>query len=153
MSSLFDTVGGLPVHALVVHAVVVLVPIGALGAILIVLRRSLSRRYASLVVIALAIGAGGAVVAKQSGEQLAKLVAPPPTHVDLGSVMPLIAIGLFLIVMVFWLFDRGIPMNRPRPTWLKVFGVVVILAALFATFWVVQVGHTGSEGVWTTILR
>jgi hypothetical protein len=80
-------------------------------------------------------------------------VAPPPTHVDLGSVMPLIAIGLFLIVMVFWLFDRGIPMNRPRPTWLKVFGVVVILAALFATFWVVQVGHTGSEGVWTTILR
>ena len=153
MSSLFDTFTGLPVHALVVHAVVVLVPLTALGAILMVLWRSFSRRFAPLVVVVAAIAAGGALVAKESGEQLALRVGGgPPNHIALGRWMPLFAGALFVLVLAFWLVDRGIPMNRPRPLWVKLLGAALIVGALMATFWVVRVGDTGSRAVWTQIV-
>jgi hypothetical protein len=153
MGSLLDTFSGLPVHALVVHAVVVLVPLAAAGAILMAVWRSFSRRFAPLVVIVAAMGAGGALVSKESGEKLAvRIGGGPPTHMDLGKWMPLIAGVLFLVILVFWLVDRGIPMNRRRPLWLTLLGVVMILVALFATFWTVRVGHTGSEAVWSQLL-
>jgi hypothetical protein len=152
MGSLLDLVGGIPVHPLVVHVVVVLVPLSSLGAVLMVLRRSFSRRYASLVVVFAGFSAGAAVVAKESGEQLTKHVGTPATHVEFGSLMPPIAIGLFVLIAIFWLFDRGIPMNRSRPIWLSILGGVLILAAIFAVVWTLLVGHSGAEAVWTSLL-
>lgn len=153
VDSLFDTVFGLPVHAIVVHAVVVLVPLAALGAILIAVRPSWSRRFGILVVVAAGIGAASSVVAKESGEQLAARVGVPAAHVELGDVMPLIAGVLFVAVTVFWLFDRGIPANRPRPAWLIALAVVVVIAALVAIVWTVRVGHSGAEAVWGPIVQ
>jgi uncharacterized membrane protein len=153
MDSVLDTVGGLPVHPLVVHAVVVLVPLSALGAVLMVVWRSFSRRYAPLVTIIAAIAAGSAVVAKEAGERLATRVSAPPAHVDQGSVLPAIAIGLFLLIGIFWLVDRGIPMNRPRPLWLTLIGVLLVIVSVFAVYWTFLVGHSGAEGAWTTLLR
>ena len=153
MGSLLDTVSGLPVHSLVVHAVVVLVPLAAVGAVLMAVWRSFSRRFAPLIVIVAAIAAGSALVAKESGEKLAVRVGGgPPAHMSLGRWMPVIAGALFVLVLVFWLVDRGIPLNRPRPLWLKLLGVALIVVALFATFWTVRVGHTGSEAVWNQLL-
>jgi len=153
MGSLLDTFSGLPVHSLVVHAVVVLVPLAAAGGVLMALWRSFSRRYAPLVVIVAAMGAVSALVAKESGEKLAvRIGGGPPTHMSLGKWMPLIAGVLFLLILAFWLVDRGIPLNRPRPFWLTLLGIAVIVAALFATFWTVRVGHTGSEAVWNQLL-
>ncbi len=153
MGSLFDTFSGLPVHSLVVHAVVVLVPLAALGGVLMALWRSFSRRFAPLVVIIAAIAAGSAFVAKEPGEKLAARVGGgPPPHMSLGRWMPLIAGALFLLILIYWLVDRGIPLNRPRPLWLKLLGVALIIVALFAIFWTVRVGHTGSEAVWNQLL-
>jgi hypothetical protein len=87
MGSLFDTIGGLPVHSLVVHAVVVLVPLVALGAILMAFWPSFSRRFGTLIVVVAAGAAAATVVAKESGEQLAGRVGSPEPHVDLGSRM------------------------------------------------------------------
>jgi uncharacterized membrane protein len=151
MGSLLDTVGGIPVHPLVVHVVVVLVPLSALGAALMVVNRSFSRRYASLVTVFSAGAAGAAIVAKESGEKLALRVGSPTTHVEFGSLMPFVAAGLFLLITVFWLFDRGIPTNRNRPIWLSALGVVLVLAAAFA-MWTFLVGHSGAEAVWTSLL-
>jgi hypothetical protein len=153
MGSLFDTVGGLPVHSLVVHAVVVLVPLVAVGAILMAVWPSFSRRFGTLIVVVAAGAAGASLVAKESGEQLAARVGSPVPHVDLGKVMPLFAIALFVVLLAFWLFDRGIPANQPRPTWLKVLAAVLIVVALVSTGWVIRVGHTGSQAVWTGILQ
>ncbi|MBK9738539.1 MAG: hypothetical protein IPO93_03275 [Actinobacteria bacterium] len=153
MGSLFDTIGGLPVHSLVVHAVVVLVPLVALGAILMAFWPSFSRRFGTLIVVVAAGAAAASVVAKESGEQLAGRVGSPEPHVDLGSRMPLFAIGLFLVLLVFWLFDRGIPMNRPRPTWLKLLAALLVVVSLAATGWVIRVGHTGSQAVWTGVIE
>jgi len=153
VGSLFDTFAGLPVHALVVHAAVVLVPLGAIGAILMAVRSSFSRRFGTLVVIVAGVAAASTVVAKESGEQFALRVGTPEPHAELGNLMPLIAGALFLIVLAFWLFDRGIPANKSRPTWLTVLGVVMILVSLLALFWTVRVGHTGAQSAWTAIIE
>jgi hypothetical protein len=42
----FDTITGLPVHALVVHATVVLVPLLAIVTVVVALRDRLRERYA-----------------------------------------------------------------------------------------------------------
>ena len=153
MDSLFDTISGLPVHALVVHAVVVFVPLTAIGAVLIAVRPSFSRRFGIIVVIFGAIGAVASLVAKQSGYELAKRVGTPEAHESLGTWMPLFAIGLFILVLVFWMFDRGIPSNVPRPTWMKVFAVVVIGGAILALWWTFRVGDSGARAVWEPIVQ
>src|SRR3954451_25365761 len=66
---MFDTISGLPLHALVVHAVVVLLPLMSLVTLAVAVRPRW-RHYAPLV----AVGAGAvvvvALVAKESGERL-----------------------------------------------------------------------------------
>lgn len=152
MGSLLDTVAGLPVHSLVVHAVVVLVPLVALGAILMAVWPSFSRRFGTLIVIVGGGAAAASLVAKESGEQLALRVGTPLPHADLGKLMPLFAGALFVVLLVFWLFDRGIPMNRPRPGWLVALAVVLVIVALAAMAWTFRVGHSGSEAVWKPII-
>lgn len=153
MESLFDTINGLPVHVLVVHAVVVLVPLSAIGAVLMAAWPAFSRRFGILVVILSGIAAAASVVARLSGEQLAERVGSPEPHVDLGNVMPLFAGGLFVLILVFWLVDRGIPANRSRPGWLIALAVVLVIAAVVATWWTFRVGDSGAEAVWGPIVE
>ena len=63
--------------------------------------------------------------------------------------MPLIAIAFFVVLLVFWLFDRGIPRNRHRPVWVRLLAVVLIALAVLATIWVIRVGHSGAEATWS----
>lgn len=153
MDSLLDTVGGLPVHSLVVHAAVVLVPLSALGAIVMAFFRSFSRRFGVLVVVGAAAGAAACVIAKESGEQLAARVGEPERHAELGDVMPLIAGALFVLVLVFWLIDRGVPLNRSRPIWLILLAILLVAVSLVALYWVVVTGHSGSEAVWSAVIE
>lgn len=153
MESLLDTVFGLPVHPLVVHAAVVLIPLAAVGAILMAVWSSFSRRFGVIVVILAGLGAGAAFVAKASGEQLATRVGEPEAHAELGEVMPLIAAVFFVLVLAFWLFDRGIPGNRTRPAWLIVLAVVLVVASLVAIGWTIRVGHSGAEATWSAVIE
>jgi hypothetical protein len=152
VDSFFDTVAGLPMHPLVVHAVVILVPLAAIGAMVMAFSPSFSRRFGVLVVIGAGSGAGAAVVAKESGERLAARVGVPELHQELGSLLPYVAAALFVLVLVFWLFDRGIPANRPRPLWLRLLAALLVVAAIGATAWTVRVGHSGAVAVWTSIV-
>lgn len=153
VDSLLDTVNGLPVHALIVHAVVVLLPLATVGAMLMIAWPSFGRRFGVLVVIVAGIGAGSAVIARLSGEQLAERVGTPVPHADLGAWLPAIAIGFFVVVAAYWLFARGIPQNRPRPGWLVGLGVVVVLASLFTLWWTIRVGDSGANAVWSGIIE
>ncbi len=150
---MFDTVGGLPVHALVIHAVVVLLPLSALGAILITVRPRLMRLFGVASIIGAGVGTAAAFIAKFSGEALASRVGVPEPHADYGDKFPLIALLYFILLVVFWLFARGVPLNRNRPLWLKGFGVVVILAALGMTYFTFITGHSGAEASWAAIIE
>lgn len=77
MEDLFDTIAGLPIHPLVVHAAVVLLPLGALGLVAMVVKPALQERYGSLIMAVIVMGAGSAFVADQSGEALAARVGSP----------------------------------------------------------------------------
>lgn len=153
VDTVFDTFMGLPVHVLIVHAVVVLVPLAAIGAVIMALRPHFSRRFGVLVIAVGLAGLIAAFIARQSGEQLASRIGYPDPHTELGSVLPAI-VGVFVaILVVFWLFDRGVPGNRARPTWLKVMAALVAMAAIAALWWTVRVGHSGSEATWGAVIE
>ncbi len=152
MDGILDSVAGLPMHPLIVHGAVVLVPLAALGLMLMAVRSAFSRRFGVLVVIVAGAAALASVAAKLSGEEFAERVGTPEVHAELGDVMPLVAIGLFVLGLVFWLVDRGIPGNKPRPGWLIVYAIVLFAASVFAIYWTIRVGHSGAEAVWSDVV-
>ncbi len=153
MDGILDSVAGLPMHPLIVHGAVVLVPLAALGLMLMAVRPAFSRRFGVLVVIVAGVAAIASVAAKLSGEELAERIGTPEVHAELGDVLPLVALGLFVLGLVFWLVDRGIPSNKPRPGWLVVFAIVLLAASAFAIFWTIRVGHSGAEAVWSDVIE
>lgn len=153
MASPLDTIGGLPTHVLVVHGTVVLLPLAALGAVVMVLRRSLIHRLGPAVVIVSALGMLAAWISRFSGAELASRVGNPQPHVELGHDLPIHATLFFVLVLVYWLFARGVPGNRSRPWWLIALGVVVVLASVGVAWSTVITGHSGSEAVWGAVIE
>jgi len=60
---MFDIIGGLPVHPLVVHVVVVLIPLSAVGAILIAARPKSLRLFGAATIVGAGLGTAAAFVA------------------------------------------------------------------------------------------
>ena len=153
MSSPLDTIFGLPTHVLIVHATVVLLPVAAIGAIVIVLRRSLIHRLGWVTVVAAGLGAAAAWVSRFSGAELASRVGNPQPHVDYGHALPQHATVFFVLVLAYWLIARGVPGNRSRPWWLVALGVLVILGAIGVVWSTVITGHSGAEATWGAIIE
>jgi len=148
-----DTVFGLPIHTLVVHAAVVLLPLAALGAFIMGFSARFSRRFGPLVVAVAAAGVVAAFISRGSGEELAARVGNPEVHAQVGNLLPFIALGMFVVVLALWLLDRSLPGTRPqRGLGVQILGVVVIAAALITTGWTIRTGHTGAESVWKAII-
>ena len=149
----FDTIGGLPVHALVVHASVVLLPLTGLGAVLISLKPAWARRFGIIVVLVGLVALVSTVVAKESGETLAARVGLPEPHAELGDRLPLFAAVLFVLVTILWLIDRGIPGNRRRPVWVMGLAALVVVVSIITIWWTFRVGDSGARAVWEPILQ
>jgi Predicted membrane protein (DUF2231) len=162
---MLDTVFDLPAHALVVHAVVVLLPLAALGAVAIAVVPSLRRRF-GLLVAALTVAAVAAVpVATHSGQRMfdrrlqvlgpndATEVGLIEEHRTLGHELwpwaVLLLAGVLIVVVVpsFAGHRDGRPAGWAR--WTGLFGIAVVLVgAVVSTVLVVQSGHAGSRAVW-----
>jgi hypothetical protein len=148
---MFDTIANLPVHALVVHAVIVLVPLAAFGAVLVALKASWDRLHGLIVVVLAFIGAGAAYVAKESGESLGSRVGFPSDHTRWGTYVVVSAGLLFLSTAALWWLDRRNP--DARPLLAKVLAVVQIVVAAVAFTFVVLAGHSGAQAVWGPIVE
>jgi Predicted membrane protein (DUF2231) len=148
----FDTIFGLPVHALVVHAVVVLVPLCALGAVVAAVSRRWCERLATPLLVLLTVAVASAFVAKQSGEALRARLPDNPDitrHANFGSVTPWVVLA-FWIVVVAWL---AVERSRGRDEGItRVLLVLAVLAAVGATLQVVVTGHLGTTAVWSSII-
>lgn len=161
---MFDTIFGLPVHPLVVHAVVVLVPMAAAGAVVIALVPRWRATFAWIVVALTAAGTVSAFVAKQAGEALEDRVEDTlidttllDTHTDAGETVPLFVLGMLVVLVAFVLYSRARDRAAQRdgasgPASRDLIGTVLagvlVLASILATFGVIRAGHTGSESVW-----
>lgn len=147
-----ETLGGIPVHPLIVHAVVVLIPLAALGVIAVSLVPRWRGRFGVLVVAAAAVSTALVPVATESGENLEEVVgesARLERHAELGEGMIWGAIPLLVVAAVLWWMGWRADRDRPVPRWLAlvvpVLGVVIAVVALVQ---VVLVGHSGAESVW-----
>ena len=81
---MFDLINGLPLHPLVVHAVVVLLPLAVLGTIAIAVRPAWRLSYGPLVVAIAAVATVLIPVSTSSGEALEKRVGDPGNHAAAG---------------------------------------------------------------------
>jgi hypothetical protein len=141
---LYDTFTGLPVHALVVHATVVLVPLMALVTVVVALRDRLRQKYAVVVAAVDAVLIGLVFVTKQSGQDLQRRLGGNVAveHGRLGSDLIWFAVGLFVAsLLVVLTRDRQ---GAPK----LVANLVTVVAAVALVVWTVRVGDSGARDVW-----
>lgn len=140
---------GLPLHPLVVHAAVVLVPLGALGAIAILLSERLRDRYGWLVVAAVVAAAAAALTSRLSGElflQTSGAGGPAvDTHRMWGLIAPFPAIALAVTLPLALLVRE----RSPAGWWVA--AVLSMLAAVVSLVLIVLTGHSGATAVWGSL--
>ena len=154
---MFDLVNGLPVHPLVVHAVVVLLPLGILGTVAIAVRAPWRARYGVLVTACTAAATVLMPVATSSGEELEKHVGDPGNHAELGDqliwfALPLLALNLALV----WMDRRAAALDStatsavraPGGRALTVVAALSVLVAIAAGVQVYRVGDSGARAAW-----
>jgi len=155
---------GVPAHPLLVHLPVVLLPIAALGVVVMVLKPAWHQRYRWAVLATGVVATVGAVLAASAGRDLERLIearegeaaeARWEHHAELGENARLYAV-IFLVVLAAFVLvpwylerreDRGKPLSVPN--WLTgVLAGLALLAGAASVFTVSQAGHTGGKAAW-----
>ena len=167
-ASIFDTVTGLPVHILVVHAVVVLVPLAFLGVLVAAVSRTWRERLAVPILVLLVIALLASLVAVQSGRALRARIGASPAiqhHAHLGVwvvwfvLLAAAAAGVWFVVeeRMGNLSLRSSPpepvASPPSPGARLVACAVAVACCALATGWVAYTGDAGSRAVWRPIVQ
>ncbi len=139
-----DSIGGLPLHPLIVHGAVVLLPLCAIGLIILVLVPKWRRTFGWLVIGGLAVSVVLAWVAKETGENLANVVGLPAEHAEWGDRLVPISALLFVVAAIwFWFLRKG--SGGIAGTLLNIAGIALAVLTIGVT---VLVGHTGAQAAW-----
>jgi glucan phosphoethanolaminetransferase (alkaline phosphatase superfamily) len=154
----FDSFSGLPLHALVLHTVVIAVPLATLLAILFGIPRT--RSWARWPLAVVAVGTVAVTyVTRQSGLALEKALGIRPGN-PVGNLITKhsqLATQLLIIVIVFavlalasvFLVSRGPARGGAGRRVLDiVLPLLLIAAGLVMSIWVVRVGDLGARAVW-----
>jgi len=141
---------GLPLHPLVVHAAVVLVPLAALAALLVLFSGSLRERYGWLTGALAILAAASAIGARLSGElfltQLGVGGAAVTTHRMWGQLAPIPAVAMAVLLIGALLLR-----NRTGALWWIVAGLAAA-AAVVSLGLILITGHSGATAVWGGVL-
>ena len=159
---MFDYIFGLPMHALVIHAVVVLVPLSALSAIAYVVRPGWRRVLRWPTAAGAVVSGVSAFVAAESGEALQRRVTRVRAgsfdaqllndHVEWGDRAKLLCLLFMALTLVALWFARPPDEESPRGHAFDVLvGTLVVLSAVAAVVTVVLAGHAGSAVVWNDL--
>lgn len=143
-----DLISGLPVHPLIVHAAVILVPLVAISGLIMSYLPSFSRRYGKPVIVLAIIAQLSLFLAKSSGEAFEdRLGKEVERHADLGSVAPWTTIPLLILLYVRWRLDRE-GANVGSANLRRLVSALLVLAAILALVYIYLTGHSGAESVW-----
>jgi hypothetical protein len=160
----WPTVMGLPLHPLVVHATVVLVPLAAVAVLLHTFWPAARARLGLVTLLATACAVVLVPITTSTGEQLESMVgrsALVEQHAHLADGLLPWVIGLLVVAVLLWLRDRrdagrttpvassaaGRRLTDPllKPV---VIGVLAVVAVVGTTQQVVRIGHSGAKAAW-----
>lgn len=149
--AVFDTVAGLPVHALVVHAVVVLLPLAAAGAIAVAVVPRWRQRFGTLLVLLTTVAVALVPVATRSGLELKERInAGGPVarqirdHQAVGELVIWPSLALWVLTLALVVLSR----RQDRRRIVTAVAVLTVAAGLASGAVVVRAGHLGSTAVW-----
>lgn len=160
---MFREIMGLPGHALLVHAAVVLVPMLVLAAVAYALVPRFRAKVGWLAGLLAAAAVVAVYVAKESGEQLeealvAKHYSPEilsqvEGHAEYADSLFWWTLGLAAATILLLVVTSGHPRVRtlPPPLGWALAGIVVVFA-VFAAAYVYLTGDSGATAVWQGVL-
>ncbi|MDT3444795.1 MULTISPECIES: DUF2231 domain-containing protein [unclassified Pseudofrankia] len=164
-----DTVSGLPTHALIVHATVVLIPLAAALLALSALWPRLRRTLGPLPTLGAAVALILVPITTATGDKLRdRLGVDNPLinrHADLGEqLLPWVAALFVAAVLLLWADGwRPTAWSTPAPgtgaraatatgsrmrVVALVVSVIVLALAVVTVVEVIRIGHAGAEAVW-----
>ena len=160
-----EKIFGLPAHPLLVHIPVALIPLCAVGAIVMVVSASWRQRIGWVVVVLAGVTAVASQLAAGSGEALEEALDDRSQlvrrHAELGETFVWFAIAFFVALLALMIWDT---VRRRREaadageagskqpsgrTVALLLSLVVVITAAGATYRVYQVGHSGAKAVWS----
>lgn len=146
---MFDVINGLPVHALVVHGVVVLLPLMAIVTAVVAFRPAWREKLAWWVAAADAAVVVLTFVAIQSGKTFQKRLGGEVavSHGNTGKLMIWFALALLIAAVLVAVLSRT---GGTTATGVAVLTAVVGLAAIA---WTVKTGDSGAKAVWETVIK
>jgi hypothetical protein len=147
------TIAGLPAHALLVHAIVVLAPLTALLEILCGFWPAARRRFVWLVLALAAVNLVLTPLTTEAGEWLYNQlgVSNPilETHRERGAWMIYFSVGVLVVAIALavlhWLEGRS---DKRRTIATVVVAIVALLVGVSSIVGVVWIGDAGAEAVW-----
>lgn len=161
-----DSFNGLPLHPLVVHFVVVLIPLAALFAVLGVVWSAARRKLGIITPIVAAVALAFTPIATSAGESLEKKTPPSAVldrHTELGDQMIYWAASLFVFAVLWWAFNSpwfresvwfnervpALTHGRAQVAIASIVGAVLVIVAVGAVIWVYRIGDAGAQSVWS----
>ena len=138
-----ELLSGVPMQDLLTHFAVVLTLLSAIGAALIAARPKALHLFGGKTVIAAAAGVVAGVISGMLRKGLGQDATWSGNYVEYRNTSPIPALGFLFLLTIFWLIARGVPLNRNRPLWLKVYGAVLIVAAIAISYLIVSTTYLG----------
>lgn len=146
---MFDVINGLPMHALVVHGVVVLLPLMAVVTIVVAFRPGWREKAAWPVVVADAVVVLMTFVAMQSGKTFQKRLGGEVAvdHGNTGRLLIWFALGVLVVAVLVALTAKA---GGSTSTGVAVLATVAGLAAIA---WTAKTGDSGAKAVWESVIQ
>jgi len=154
-------VGGLPLHPLLVHALLVLLPLAVLAVALAHVWPAARRRLGAVTPLAALAVLVLVPITQYAGEQLLLVVGPIPaaqTHAEYARMLLPWAAALFVVAVAQWVWFRTyaerVGEARPRVKRLVWWGLGAVVAAVGggSLVMIVLIGDSGARAVWGGLL-
>ncbi|GAA1000772.1 hypothetical protein [Subtercola frigoramans] len=113
-------INGLPLHILLVHVVVIVVPLGAIMTFLGAVWPAFRRKLTFITPLVTFVGLASVPLATNAGEWLLARVNPTPlitAHAAIGDTLVPWAFGQFVLATAIWVWYRSFaaPYRQPEP--------------------------------------
>ena len=144
----FGMIAGLPLHPLLVHSAVVLVPLVAIGALVMSYLPSFSRRHGKLILILALVAQVSVFLAKMSGEAFSEILKKDvDKHAELGEIAPFVTIPMVALIYLRWRMDRA-GSSTGSVAIRRLTSVALVIASVVSLVMIFLVGHSGASSVW-----